>query len=113
MKELKTGWLSPTGEFFQSGLYEHIDVARELADSLSLPSYDFKTNRRISDDDKLLNAGWVYVGIGVYFEHEWRIGWNIKLSPEQIRFLRPYFEQNDLPVNEIARMRWELETEEI
>ena len=67
----------------------------------------------IPDDDKLLNNGWVYIGIGVYFEHEWRIGWNTKLSPEQIQFLRPYFEQNDLPVNEIARMRWELETEEI
>lgn len=113
MDDIKTGWLSPTGEFFPAGLYDHIYVARELADSLSLPSYDFKTNRMIPDDDKLLNNGWVYIGIGVYFEHEWRIGWNTKLSPEQIRFLRPYFEQNDLPVNEIARMRWELETEEI
>lgn len=57
MVELKTGRLSPTGEFFQSGLYEHIDVAHKLADSLSLPNYDFKMNRRISDDDKLLNNG--------------------------------------------------------
>ena len=112
MKEIKTGWLSPTGEFFPAGLYDHIYVARELADSLSLPSYDFKTNRMIPDDDKLLNNGWVYIGIGVYFEHEWRIGWGeLPLTPEQIRFLRPYFEENDLPVNEIARMRWELETE--
>ena len=112
MEKIKTGWLSPTGEFFPAGLYDHIEVARELADSLNLPSYDFKKNRAISDDDKLLNAGWVYIGIGVYFEHEWRVGWNLRLSPEQIRFLKPYFEESDIPMNEIAKERWELETEE-
>lgn len=40
MKELKTGWLSPTGEFFEAGLYEHIEVARELTDGMGLCNYD-------------------------------------------------------------------------
>ena len=105
MEELKTGRLSPTGEFFSSSLYEHISIAHKLAESLHIQNYDFKRNRRISDDDMLLNAGWVYIGIGVYFEHEWRIGWNYKLTPEQIKFLRPYFENSNLPMNEIAKER--------
>lgn len=109
MLELKTGWLSPTGEFYEAGLYEHYDLARKLADNLNTPTYDFVKNRTISDDDRLLNEGWAYIGIGVFFEHEWRVGWNYKLTPEQREFLKPYFEESDLPMNEIAKERWELE----
>lgn len=111
MIELKTGWLSPTGEFSQADPYDHVAVAHELADQLHLPSYDFKRNRSISDDDKLLNAGWVYIGVGTYFAHEWRVGWNFELTPEQVQFLRPYFEDSDIPMNEIAQERWNLELE--
>ena len=110
MKELKTGWLSPTGEFFEAGLYEHYSLAQKLSDGLSMPSYDFKRERSISADDQLLNAGWAYVGIGVYFEHEWRIGWGMQpLTPEQRAFLKPYFEDSDIPMNTVAKERWELE----
>lgn len=110
MKELKTGWLSPTGEFFESGLYEHIDVARKLTDGMGLCDYDFKTNRTISADEQLERIGWVYIGIGVYFEHEWRIGWGMQpLTPEQRTFLKPYFEDSDIPMNQVAKDRWELE----
>lgn len=98
------------GEFYEAGLYEHIDIARQLADGLHLPDYNFKTNRSISDDDKLLNSGWVYIGIGVFFEHEWRIAWSLHLTPEQIVFLRPYFEESDVPVNNVSKDRWRLET---
>ena len=110
MGELKTGWLSPTGEFCEAGLYEHIGIAKALADELHLPSYDFQTNRSISDDDKLLRNGWVYIGIGVFFEHEWRITWWGSLSPEQIAFLKPYFEESEIPVNKVTKDRWGLDT---
>ena len=108
--ELETGWLSPLGEFFEAGLYEHIEVAKRLAEGMNLCDYDFKTNRRISADEQLERAGWVYIGIGVYFAHEWRIGWGeLPLTPEQRVFLRPYFEDSDIPMNEVAKDRWELE----
>ena len=110
MSELKSGWLSPTGEFFETELYEHIERANELAENLHAPDYDFKTNRRISCDDKLLCAGWVYIGIGTFFEHEWRVGWKRSLTPEQKAFLKPYFEESDIPMNQVAKDRWELET---
>lgn len=106
--ELKTGWLSPTGEFFETGLYEHNEAARRITENIGICDYDFKTNRRISADEQLLRTGWAFIGIGVYFEHEWRIGWGeLPLTPEQRAFLRPYFEESDIPVNSIAKYRWE------
>ena len=112
MVELKTGWLSPTGEFFETGLYEHNHVAQKIAEEIKLSDYDFKRERRISADENLLRNGWCFIGIGVFFEHEWRIGWGSQaLSPEQRIFLKPYFEDSDLPVNVVARDRWEQEGE--
>ena len=107
MTKLRQGWLSPTGEFFECHSYDHYETAKELADNLNLLSIDIKTNRTFSEDDQLLNAGWVYIGISSFMCHEWRIGWNIKLTPEQISFLHPYFEdENELPVNEFCKMHW-------
>lgn len=107
MSKLQQGWLSPTGEFFKCNSYDHYETARELANNLNLPSIDEKLSRIIPEDDRLLNAGWVYIGIASFMCHEWRFGWNRKLTPEQIRFLCPYFEnENELPVNEFCKMRW-------
>lgn len=105
MTKLRQGWLSPTGEFFECSFYDHYSTARELADNLSLPRIDVKTNRTISEDEQLLNAGWVYIGISSFMRHEWRIDWNRKLTSEQVHFLHPYFE-NELPVNEFCKIRW-------
>lgn len=105
---LRTGWLSPTGEFFECLSYDHIMCAKELAEPLNLSDYDFITNRRISADDMLMNCGWVYIGISSFGSHEWRIGWKTHLTPEQRLFLKNYFEDgNGIPVNEISVMRWE------
>ena len=109
-RELYAGWLSPTGEFLKAGLYEHISIAREVAKKLHLPDYDFRTERRISADTALENAGWVYIGIGTFMDYEWRIGGGmIPWTPEQKAFLRQYFEESDIPVNQVSRDRWELE----
>ena len=110
--ELRNGWLSPTGEFFECGYCDHIDVAQKLTEPLQLPDYDFKTERRISADDKLLNAGWVYIGFASVIFREWMIGWRHHLTHEQRMFLAPYFEKEDgFPVNAVAMMRWKEETE--
>ena len=112
METLKQGWLSPTGEFFECGSFDHIDVAGTLCEPLHLPDYDFKTERRISADDKLLNYGWVYIGISCFFCHEWRIAWRAHLSYEQKKFLEPYFEDGGgLPVNDMSAFRWKEEIE--
>ena len=109
MNNLKQGWLSPTGEFTECNSYDHIAVARSLAYPLHFPDYDTRTERRVSDDEKLLNAGWAYIGVSSFLCHEWRIGWKKNLTPEQRRFLRPYFEESDLPVNDVSVMRWAME----
>ena len=109
MKELKTGWLSPTGEFFEAGVYEHIEVSHRLASKTNIPDYDFRKERGISDDEKLLRCGWVYVGISSFFSHEWQVAWERRMTPEQRLFLRPYFEDKDISMNVVAKDRWELE----
>jgi hypothetical protein len=107
MNNLRQGWLSPTGEFFECNSYDHYETAKELAEAIFVPSINPKMHRVISDDERLLNAGWVYIGISSFMCHEWRISWNRKLTPEQISFLRPYFEnENELPVNEFCRTLW-------
>lgn len=111
-RELEQGWLSPTGEFFKCNSYDHIEKAKELAENLNLPDIDSKTGRIISADDQLLFAGWVYIGISVFLCHEWRVGWHRSLSQEQIQFLRPYFEQEDIPMNSFCKTHWEEELQE-
>ena len=109
--EYRTGWISPTGEFVECDSYSHISTAREIAEKLHLgQQYDTKRARWLSDDEKLMNAGWVYVGISSFMGREWRIGWRSRLTSEQVRFLRPYIEDGGgIPVNNVAAMRWEEE----
>lgn len=99
---LKTGWLSPSGEFFKCSVYEHISVAQELTGEYSRP------------DDKLMSRGYVQISINQLGVKEWAIFWDLrhKLTPEQTRFLRPYFEnENTFPVCFSARCRWDRELE--
>lgn len=111
METLRQGWLSPTGEFIQCASYDHIEAARKLSEPLNLPDYNFKTKRRISADDKLLNAGWAYIGLSDFLGvREWRIAWNAHLSYEQRRFLEPYFD-SEIQMNDVSAWRWKEETE--
>lgn len=57
MSRLRQGWLSPTGEFFECNSYDHYGTAKELTNNLSLSRIDVKTNRTVSEDEQLLNAG--------------------------------------------------------
>lgn len=107
MCELRQGWLSPTGEFYECSSFDHIVLAKDLAEKQSVPDIDARSHRIIPDDERLMMAGWVYIGISSFRCHEWRIGWKRSITPEQIRFLRPYFEDGTfLPVNELSKQRW-------
>lgn len=103
MDELKTGWLSPAGDFYTCYSYGHNEEARVILTTLG---YDYH-----HPDDELMALGWVYVGISSFLCHEWRIGWNKFLTEYQINFLKPYFEDSELPVNEFAVLRWKREVE--
>lgn len=96
---LKTGWLSPTGEFFPCDTFEHIAVAEKLAGE----SY--------KADEILMKRGFVHISISLLGRKEWAIFWDLRhnLTPEQVRFLRPYFEENTFPVCFSAKCRWEKE----
>lgn len=107
---LKQGWLSPTGEFFSCGSYDHLSLARDLSEPLLIPDIDPQTLRKISADDKLLDSGWVYIGISSFLCHEYRISWKRFLTDNQKNFLRPYFEQDYLPVNSVSSQMWEEES---
>lgn len=102
-KELKTGWLSPEGDFYPCFSYDHNEEARAILKNLGHICHH--------PDDELMDLGWVYVGISSFMCHEWRIGWHKFLTEYQINFLKPYFEDSELPVNEFAVLRWKREVE--
>lgn len=96
---MKTGWLSPTGEFVECDVCDHIEAACEIA------------GERYRADEKLKKSGWVQITRSLMGRKEWHIYYDLyhNLTPEQIRFLRPYFENDEIPMNSIAKMRWEME----
>ena len=97
-EQIKTGWLSPTGEFHPCPVYDHIYVARKL------------TNQDRNADEILMNQGWVQITISQLGRKEWRIYWSNRhsLSPEQKSFLEPYFApDSEFPMDEWSQYRWE------
>lgn len=100
---MKTGWLSPTGEWFPCPVYDHMMWARRLADTTIRP------------DDVLIDRRWVKITISQLGRKEWRIYWHnrLGLTPEQKQFLKPYFEpDSDFPVDDWTRHFWEVECDE-
>lgn len=97
---MKTGWLSPTGEWFPCPVYDHIYWARKLSGENKHP------------DDALINRRWVKISISQLGRKEWRIYWNrrLGLTPEQKQFLKPYFEpDSDFPVDALTYDYWKEE----
>ena len=97
---MKTGWLSPTGEWFPCPVYEHISLARKLSG----------VDRRA--DDVLIDQRWVKISVSQLGRKEWRIYWHrrLGLTPEQKQFLKPYFEpDSDFPIDALTRDYWEEE----
>ena len=99
--ELETGWLSPNGDFYPCGVYEHIECAREILK-------DKNANRA---DEKLLDSGFAEITISQLGIKEWRVYWKHFLTDLQKNFLRPYFEDDMMSMGEIIRTRWNRENE--
>jgi len=102
-EQLKMGWLSPGGDFFKCEHYEHTSVAEQIVDQFGYPSVRFQ-----SADDELMAHGWVHISIS-HCPYSWHIIWGKFLTGPQKQFLRPYFEDSDIPVGDMAKMLWESE----
>jgi hypothetical protein len=107
VSELHTGWLSPTGELIQCGSFEHLAYARKIAKRFGYDENRPDGPRHL--DDVLLFAGWMKISISNLIQTAWAINWNRILTPEQIRFIRPYFEDNKRPVSFGTMCQWEKE----
>lgn len=107
-KELKIGWLSPDGSFFECDAYGHTEEAREIVDKFGYSNINLE-GRYMQEDDNLMSHGWCYIGMSDFMCNEWRICWNKFLTENQKQFLNPYFENDDLSINKLSIWRWEQE----
>lgn len=97
----KIGWLSPNGDLYECARYAHIEMAFQIADELNYVV-------QLSADETLLSKGWVHISISLH-PQEWHIVWDRFLSETQKQFLRPYFEESNLPVSFASQMLWDME----
>lgn len=95
---MQTGYLSPTGEWHPCDVYEHSSYASRV----------FGVS-----ESTMEKRGWVKITRSAMGMREQKIYWDLRhtLTPEQIRFLRPYIEENDIPVDELVKYRFRKETE--
>lgn len=100
MNEIKLGWLSPTGEMIECNAYEHISTAYDILEK----NYDMGSVFN-NPDDKLVNLGWVHICRGAILDHNYHFFWNMNrfLTPEQIQYLKPYFEDESVPIDRLER----------
>lgn len=99
--ELKTGWLSPNGDFYPCRVYEHISLARKILN-------DEYANRA---DERLQDSGFAEITISQLGVKEWRVYWKHFLTEQQKNFLKPYFEDDVFPMGDIVKVRWEREND--
>ena len=99
--ELKTGWLFPNGELYPCDTFEHISCAREI-----IGDYSYSYAR---PDEVLHECGFAEISISSLGVKEWRVYWKNFLTVAQKNFLKPYFEDDTLPMEKAAKIRWEQE----
>lgn len=101
---MQTGWLSPNGEFYPCATFDHIEVAEDIISKVGI-----QANGVYHPDDVLMSAGWVHITRSSLGMKEQNVFWDKFLTEHQKRFLKPYFEENDEPVSDVAKARWEYE----
>ena len=90
-RNVPTGWLSAEGKLYKCDLYEHLSLAREIAEKIGA-SY----KELYLADKYLLNNGWVQLSIMMFLDHGWLVTFpeSGTISQEQRQFLNPYVEDN-------------------
>lgn len=89
--EIRTGWLSPSAEFFPCQSYEHLNVADKIYAKLKGLSEDESTCVSLPDE-KLLDMGWMHISIRTFRCHGFAFAVRRTLTLEQFQFLKPYYE---------------------
>lgn len=99
MNKIKLGWLSPTGEMIECNAYGHIQAAYDILDK----NYDMGCV--LNPDDVLVGLGWVHICRGAILDHNYHFFWNVNrfLTLEQIQYLKPYFEDEGVSIDEVER----------
>lgn len=99
VNEIKLGWLSPTAELVECREYEHIYIAASILDK------SYNMGYVSNPDNALIYMGWVHITRGQVLDHDYHFYWNMNkfLTPEQIQYLKPYFEDENCPIDEIQR----------
>ena len=92
MKEMPTGWLSPSGELFECEYYEHNATAEEICQKLNI-SYNHYSYR--GKDDALLSLGWCKLAISSLGDKKYWVHWERPLTAYQRYFLKDYFENEE------------------
>ena len=101
--ELKTGWLSPGGDFYLTEYMEHLGVADEIWYELyGLPIPN-------DSDRRLVNLGWCEIQCMTFMEHGFLFNFERHLTPEQKMIIKPIFEDNKQRVLKSSRMDLEEE----
>lgn len=88
---LSTGWLSPTGEFLECELFDHISLSKEIAKSYKHYLSEMEPSTFIE------NQGWIGIHISLFGKKEWIVSSN-KMTEDQYQFLRKYL-QDEIPVS--------------
>ena len=89
--EMPTGWLSPNGELYKCGTYEHNATADEICVNMNI-EYE-KTWR--GRDEALYALGWCKLAISSLGDKEYWVHWERPLTAYQRYFLKDYFENED------------------
>ena len=100
--ELKMGFMSPSGDFYETGYMEHLYIADELYKSIH-------DSACVSDPEKeLMKEGWLSIHVLGILDR-FLFGFMGHLTSEQIRIIKPVVEENWDQI--IRSNRWELEIE--
>ena len=89
--ELKTGWMSPGGDFYPCEYMEHIPAAYEIWDEMYKNLFPDITYLL---EQKLIEFGWCEIQVINFMEHGFLFNFARHLTPEQKQVIKPVFEDN-------------------
>lgn len=104
----KTGWLSPSGDFYPCRSYDHVAKAEEICSALNC--------EMVADvyDDELLKRGFAKLGISLLGNKQFYIRWERPLTVNQRYLLNDIVEnpqEGDLPLDALTLGMWKYEDE--
>ena len=89
--ELKTGWMSPNGDFYPCEYMEHIPAAYEIWNEMYK---DLFPDTTYPLDQRLIEFGWCEIQVINFMENGFLFNFARHLTPEQKRVIIPVFEDN-------------------